>query len=121
MTNDEELLVVLKNEMLLTRARAFGAKEAYEIFSTRVARSLFPYRSGNRIVIKFGDGELLAEFCSIEWADWQLDDYRGPAIFGWRILKSGAKSRTKEALCSINMWKSGLVEAVEKAPVAKSR
>ena len=27
MTNDEELLVVLKNEMLLTRARAFGAKE----------------------------------------------------------------------------------------------
>ena len=109
--DDKELLAVLKSEMLLAEARAQGAKEAYEWKALYLARRACKFNSGDKIIIKFSDGDVPALFDSVKWSSYEFEDYKGPAIYGWRILKSGAKSKTKHALCTIDVLHKGYVMA----------
>ncbi len=110
--DDKELLNTLKAEMLLAEARAIGAKEAYQLMAVRAARKECNLNHGDKIVIKFSDGDLLAEYGGMEWSTWEFSGYKGPALYGWNILKSGARSKTRKALCTFDMFRDGHVETV---------
>lgn len=107
--DDKELLSVLKNEMLLTAARAHGAKEAYEWKALCLARQECKFNRGDKIILKFSDGDVLAFFDGVKWSSYEFEKYTGPAIYGRRILKSGAKSKTVQALCTIDVMYRGYV------------
>lgn len=107
--DDEELLAVLKSEMLLTEARAQGARHAYESKSVLIAWNECDFGRGNTIIIKFSDGERAAEFDKVEWSEYDFRGYKGPALYGWIILKSGKKSKFRQALCTIDMLRAGHV------------
>ena len=108
--NDKELLEVLKNEMLLAEARAKGAKEAYEWKALCVARTECNLRPGDKIIIKFSDGDMLASFEDVKWSSYEFRGYKGPGLYGRRILKSGAKSKIQQALCTFEMLRGGHVK-----------
>lgn len=101
--NTEELLSALKGEMLLTEARAMGAKAAYEIESLKQARILLREKHEigprDRVVVHFTNVDLVYEYREMAW----LRNVKEPVLMGRRILKSGKPSKNdwNEMICGI--------------------
>lgn len=101
---DEELLVALKGEMLLTEARARGAQEAYEREAIRQARILLREKHQIephvRVVVHFTNGDFVYEYREVAW-DWREKE---PVLMGRKILKSGklSKNNWNEMICGIS-------------------
>jgi len=108
--DNKELLEVLKNEMLLAKARAEGTREAYERKAVDIAWDDCKFRHNDKIFIKFSDGDKFAFFDKIKWSEYSFIDYEGPALYGWFALKNGTKSKTYGAICTIDMVRSGHVK-----------
>lgn len=112
-TEDKEILEVLRREMLLSEARSDGAREAYKQKALNIAMRDCPFFSGNKVRLEFSDGFQMAVFDSIEWSrSWEFRDYEGPALYGRMILKSGKRSRVRQALCTADAMRAGLVKLI---------
>ena len=107
--SDKEILDALKNEMLICKARAIGAEEAYKKNFLYAEIRVCPFRRGDRIIISYTDKDVCAVFYDVSWSDWEFNDYKGPAIFGRRILKSGKPSKVVTVLCPTSMLRNGRV------------
>lgn len=98
---DDELLNALKGEMLLSEARARGAKEAYQGEAIRQAmwalREKHGITRGNRIEVHFTNGVSVYEYRDMSWG-WSEEE---PVLMGLRILKSGkpSKNNWNEKIC----------------------
>lgn len=98
MIDQSRLLEELEREMFLSEARARGAKKTYELAAMSIAWRRCQFRPGDRIKIKFSDGDVLGVFDRIEWDYFEGGD-EGPAIFGYEILKSGRLSKRRMRFC----------------------
>jgi len=97
--NDDELLNALKSEMLLTEARAHGAKEAYRSKALDRAINLVSQRikCGDMIEIPFKTGAICYKYTKVDWY-WVFDE---PVLFGARILKNGKPSKIDDVICGV--------------------
>ena len=107
--SDKEILDALKNEMLICEARALGAQEAYKKHFLYSEIRACPFSLGQSIIVSYTDGDVRAVFCDVSWSSWEFNDYKGPAIFGRRILKSGKPSKVVTVLCPTSMLRNGRV------------
>lgn len=99
---DEELLAVLKNEMLLTEARALGAKEAYRTQAVVMARRAVIDRGielGDMIVVHFHEGDASFKYQGVEW----MIGEREPVLVGKKVLAKGNLSKVdRDPICTIS-------------------
>lgn len=101
---DEELLAALKGEMILTEARARGAREAYEFEALHQARDLLDEKHGItpgvRVLVHFTNGDFVYEYRKVAWG-WLEKE---PVLMGRKILKSGKPSKNNwdQTICGIS-------------------
>lgn len=98
-----ELIAVLKQEALVTEARARGARLAYERESLDMAvDTLFEEKgilSGATVVAHFATGDVTYKYRGLEW-DGPADM---PVLVGQKVLKSGALSAAgEEVICTFS-------------------
>lgn len=103
MKYDEEILKQLKNEMILTEARARGAKEAYRNAAISNAHDVIYKKFGRnfwgKIVVHFTNGDFIYELKNISWGFIEEE----PVLEGRRILKNGRPSKIElEKICGLS-------------------
>jgi hypothetical protein len=122
--NDEELLAELKREMVITAARAAGARSAWarEMIeqSERALSKKHDIHRGDRLCVLFNVGYRFYVYRKLEIGYGETEPY----LWGVRVLKSGRLSsggQYNERICKISYLNTfGAVKKASK-PAAKPR